>query len=319
MISCQVLTWSKLPPVLLGSPVSSRFPDVNLLCSVSAPITASLDRLVWDPVHTVRCCRVVVTGQCCCQCLMASHWGRFFSPQTEWCCWCYTQFVFLAEDNSIFAQMRNTESCHSPNMLWTFTFRTFLCSLDTDATPDWFTSVENWATKKNCFSTFCAYKAWWRTERRECTKVIMSPPFSDEKLIWNCPDFSYKGRRHQGCMFTLSPQNVLSQPQNYSRRGKKKWFRCSRCCVHPLPPISYWIAFSCLLEGFGEEHYKRNSYTDVCLVFMQQSAESGCRLWWVFIRKSYLKWNLSWAACGKHCHVRETAKPYKAFPPKGST
>lgn len=173
--------------------------------------------------------------------------------------------------------------------------------------------------KKNCFSTFCAYKAWWRTERRECTKVIMSPPFSDEKLIWNCPDFSYKGRRHQGCMFTLSPQNVLSQPQNYSRSGEKKWFRCSRCCVHPLPPISYWIAFSCLLEGFGEEHYKRNSYTDVCLVFVQQSAESGCRLWWVFIRKSYLKRNLSWAACGKHCHVRETAKPYKAFPPKGST
>lgn len=36
--------------------------------------------------------------------------------------------------------------------------------------------------KKNSFSTFCAYKAWWRTEWREYTKVIMSPLFSNEKL-----------------------------------------------------------------------------------------------------------------------------------------
>lgn len=52
------------------------------------------------------------------------------------------------------------------------------------------TSVGNCVTT-NCFSTFCAYKAR-RLEWKDYTKVIMSPIFSDENLIWNCPDFSYK-------------------------------------------------------------------------------------------------------------------------------
>lgn len=164
MISCQVLTssspfhWSKLPSVLLGRYLSPRTsPDVNLLCSVSAPVTASLDRLLWDHVHTVRRCGAVVTGQRCCQCVMASHWGSFFffffhsglrlidaAGVILSLCFCHETNVI----NSIFAQMRNAESCHSPNALRTFTFSTFPCSLDADATPDWFTSVEIWATKK---------------------------------------------------------------------------------------------------------------------------------------------------------------------------
>lgn len=38
-----------------------------------------------------------------------------------------------------------------------------------------------------------------------------------------------------------------------------------------------------------------------------------------FIKKLHRKWNLSKAVCGKRCHFREMAKPYKAFPPKWST
>ncbi len=139
--------------------------------------------------------------------------------------------------------------------------------------------------KKNCFSTFCAYKAWWRMERREYTKVIMSPLFSDEKLIWNCPDFSYKETRHQGCMFALSPQNVLSQPQNHSHRKKKRviFLLCisvgnSCCCVRPPPSVSNWIVFNRILDVFMQDlsELQTHTNTDVCL-FMRQSAESGCR------------------------------------------
>lgn len=118
----------------------------------------------------------------------------------------------------------------------------------------------------------------------------------------------------------VSSECAFTALKLFPQRGKRKK-------VIPLfsllcPSTAAHLLLNCLQLSPGrlpEEHYKYNSNTDVCLVFMQQSAESGRHLWWVFIRKSYLKWNLSWAACGKHCHVRETAKPYKAFPPKGST
>lgn len=268
---------------------------------------------------------------------VSGWWLKSISPDTEnW--WCYTQClrsVRLAQhkcDQFYFcSDAKHRKLSQSQHVVVLRHLLSAVSPLAHHISNSWL--IYKWrelgTKKKNCFSTFCAYKAWWRMERREYTKVIMSPLFSDEKVIWNCPDFFYKETRHQGCMFALSPQNVLSQPRNQ----RKKWFFFSsvsvsltlslslgnsRRCVRP-PAAVYQL--NCLQSSPGDAFMEdlseltTRTNTDVCL-FVQQSAES---VRWIFIKKSYLKWNLSRAACGKHCHVRETAKPYKAFPPKGST
>ena len=157
---------------------------------------------------------------------------------------------------------------------------------------------------------------------RESIQSDNEPPFS---MMRNCPDSSYKETRHQGWMFALSPQNVLSQPHNHSPQ-KKQWFLplsfwgwflllcpCTGVCLQLKPLQSYPGA----LHGGSLRITNTHKYR--CMSVHATVSRVRVSVPCIFIKKSYLKWNLSRAACGKHCHVRETAKPYKAFPPKSST
>lgn len=176
--------------------------------------------------------------------------------------------------------------------------------------------------KENCSGTFCAYKAWSRMEQseREYTKVIMSPPFHWWGAHLKLPGFLLQRQKtHQvssECAFTASTSSPHRRRSDFplpslgdSRRG-----------VHPPARPSPTESPSIVSRTPSwriSPRYKRRCR---CMSVRATVSRVGAPLvTGFFMKESYLKWNQSWAACGKHCRVRKTAKPYKAFPPKGST
>lgn len=242
------------------------------------------------------------------------------------------------------ANKKKTESCHNPQHV--VVLRHLLSVVSPPARHISNSRLiykwgESGNKKKPALALFCAYKAWWRMEWREYTKVIMSPLFSDEKLIWNCPDFFLQRRaRHQGCMFAPSPQNVLSQPTNHPCWKKRKRGRTRQkkgviflLCLY----LSLWVILArrvrpprrpsptesssivCWTPSWRISQNHKHILVQMYVCSCNSQRSQGVGPMHFFVKKLYLKWNLSRAACGKHCHFRETAKLYKAFPPKGST
>lgn len=191
------------PPALISR--QSLQPGSALVCSPHLSFnnhhtSCSSSPRLWLPsvhIQSIRCqfnvsgCRPAA-GSCCCYALIVwSCEGKMpvQSHPVEVSLMWLGLFFFI-----FFLRGGCSEMCHNANMLWS----EFFTWSSHKQLPK---SVEKCLTR-NCFSTFCAYKARRRGEWREYTKVIMSPHFSDENLIWNCPDFSYKDEN--------GPQNVFS-------------------------------------------------------------------------------------------------------------
>lgn len=142
----------------------------------------------------------------------------------------------------------------------------------------------------------------------------------------NCPDFLYKETQHQGWMFRVLSECAFTVSKSFLRK-KSDFLFClclgNSCChVHPPVSVSNWIVFSHLLGTSlwrVSQNYKHVQMQTYCTAVHPAVRVSDRYVFMFECKKSYLKWNLSRAACGKHCHFSETAKPYKAFPPKGST
>lgn len=159
-------------------------------------------------------------------------------------------------------------------------------------------------------------------ERRNYTKVVMSLLFSDEnsfQIAQISPTKTQRLHAHTLLRMCFHSLKIVPAEERKVIFPSVSGVILAAVSIHwrpSLTELSSVISWTPLWRI--SQHYKPHTNTDVCL-FMQQSAESGNYLWWIFIKKSYLKWNLSLAAYGKHCLVSETAKPCKAFPPKGST
>lgn len=126
----------------------------------------------------------------------------------------------------------------------------------------------------------------------------------------------------------VSSECAFTASKSFHGRKKKErvifssvslWVILAAVSIHqrPSPTESSSVVSWTPLWRISQNHKHTLLQMYVCSCNSQQSL--GVLVRCIFVKKLYLKWNLSRTACGKHCHFRETAKLYKAFPPKGST